>query len=238
MINPQPDRPLPLLTILLTIVFLFASAPRVPECVAQTPAAEKPSPEEISVLKRAVVIVTTFDKDGKPLLQGSGFFIKTDCVVTNMHVIKDASRIRIKTLDGRTTTVQNVIAGNEKTDLALLQTENSPANSILQLEDSAPVEGEPIVMLSNPPGSPGKIARGRVGPLWEFAGISHRIQITALILPGSSGGPVLNEHGRVIGVAAMHLDSADDLNFAVPAESLKTLEAATSIARMTPASRP
>lgn len=223
----RSDRTLHRLKSLLTIVFLFTSASLV---AAQTPAAEKPSPEEISVLKRAVVIVTTFDRQGKPLLQGSGFFIKTDCIVTNMHVIKDAGHIRITTFDGKTSTVQNVIAANEKADLALLQMKNSLTDAILQLEDTAPVEGEAIIVLSNPQGSPWKITRGRVGPLWEFAGTSSRIQITAAIFPGSSGGPVVNEQGRVIGVAAMHLDSAEDLNFAVPAESLKALQASTSVA--------
>lgn len=208
------------LNTLLTIVFLFASASLVG---AQTSAAEKPSAEKLSELKRAVVIVTTFDKQDKPLLQGSGFFIKTDCIVTNLHVIKDAGHIRIKTFAGKTSTVQNVIAADEKDDLALLQTEGSLSDSILQLEDAPPVEGDAIVVLSNPQGSPWKVTRGRVGLLWEFGGSSGRIQITAEILPGSSGGPVVNEQGRVVGVAAMHIPSAEDLNFAVPTESLKAL---------------
>jgi len=68
--------------------------------------------------QRAVVVVTTYDDRGKPLLQGSGFFIASDRVVTNSHLIRHASQIRVKTFDGATVTVQTVLAFSDKTDLA------------------------------------------------------------------------------------------------------------------------
>lgn len=221
--NTSSKRTVSGLTTLLTIALLFVCAPPASECAAQIPSLEKPSPERLSALKRAVVIVTTFDMQDKPLLQGSGFFITSDCVVTNMHVIKDAERIRITTFDRKVSTALKVIAANEKDDLALLRVESSLTNDILELEDTAAVEGDEIAVLSSPQGSPWKITRGQVGLLWAFGGSSGRIQITASILPGSSGGPVVNEQGRVVGVAAMHIPSADNLNFAVPAENLKSL---------------
>lgn len=221
--NTRSKRTIRVLTALLTFALLFAYARPASKCAAQTPSLEKPSLEKLSALKRAVVIVTTFDMQDKPLLQGSGFFITTDCVVTNMHVLKDAERIRITTFDGKVSTALKVIAANEKDDLALLRVESSLTNDILELEDTAAVEGDEIAVLSSPQGSPWKITRGQVGLLWSFGGSSGRIQVTASILPGSSGGPVVNEQGRVVGVAAMHIPSADSLNFAVPAENLKSL---------------
>lgn len=204
--------------------FLFALAPLVTAQSALT----KDSTQKIDLLKRAVVVVTTFDREGNPLLQGSGFFIARDRIVTNLHVIRDAGLIRIETFDGQTSTVPNVVAVNEREDLALLQTEAPNAEvATLQLADSAPVEGEAIVVISNPRGSQWKLTSGQVGPVWEFKGTGHRIQITASILPGSSGGPVVNKEGHVVGIAVMHLPSIDDLNFAVPAESLKALQAST-----------
>ncbi len=179
--------------------------------------------ENLSALRRAVVIVTTFDEQDKPLLQGSGFFVKADCVVTNLHVIADAARVRITTFAGKTTLVQSVLARNDKDDLALLQVDASAANEILELEETAPVEGESITVLSNPRGSPWTITHGQIGLLWAFGGFSGRIQISAAIFPGSSGAPVINEKGKVIGVAAMHIQGDKDLNFAVPAESLRSL---------------
>ena len=206
--------------------FLFAFAPLV---TAQT-AFTQSSADKIALLKRAVVIVTTLDREGNPLLQGSGFFIADDRIVTNMHVIRDAGIIRIETFDGNTSTIHNVVAVNEREDLALLQMEAPNADAtILQLADSAPVEGEAIVVMSNPRGSQWKLTSGQVGPIWEFKGTGNRIQITASLLPGSSGGPVVNKEGHVVGIAVMHLQSIDDLNFAVPAESLKALQASTKI---------
>jgi S1-C subfamily serine protease len=192
---------------------------------------QAPAQEKIELLKRAVVIVTTDDELGTPLLQGSGFFIARDRIVTAMHVIKHAGRIRIKTIDGKTSTVQTVIAADERSDLALLQIDAPcPDATILQLEKAAPLEGEAIIVLSNPQGFPWKVTRGQVGLTWEFGGFGERMQITASILPGSSGGPVVNEQGRVVGIADMHILGAEDLNFAVPVESLKALQTSASVA--------
>jgi serine protease Do len=194
--------------------------------VAASVSAHDSSQSQIEQLKRAVVIITTYNDRGKPLLQGSGFFIGPEQVVTNLHVIKGASQIRLETFAGTTTTVQSIVAVNEKTDLALLQIARAcPDSAILQLVTAAPAEGEAVVLVSSPQGSRWKVTRGNVGLLWEFAGIGTRLQITAGISPGSSGGPVVNERGQVIGIASLHANSADDLNFAVPVESLRELQA-------------
>lgn len=217
---------------LMVLVFLFAWATPI----AVQSKTREDSAEKIDLLKRAVVIVTTVDREGKPLLQGSGFFTAADRIVTNLHVIKGAGVIRIDTFDGKTTTVRNVVAVDERDDLALLQLEVSPANAaVLQIADSMPVEGQAITVISNPAGSQWKLTRGRVGPTWQFKGTGQRIQriqITASIFPGSSGGPVVNKDGHVIGIAVMHFEGNDDLNFAVSARSLKVLQASTKVATL------
>ena len=205
---------------LLVLVFLFASAPLV---VAQS-IIPKHSAETVAMLKRAVVVVTTMDQQGKPLLQGSGFFISADLIVTNSHVIKDAGTIKIELFGGATRNVQNVLAVNERDDLAVLQLEGPEVDvMVLRLADSATVEGESILVMSNPRSCQWKLSEGRLGPIWQFQGMGKRIQITASILPGSSGAPVVNSDGRVVGIAAMHMDSNEDLNFAVPVERLRAL---------------
>ena len=216
-----PSRLRALVSSLASLAILLALA----SFASSATSAYESSDSQIAQLKRAVVIITTYDGRGNPLLQGSGFFIDPEEVVTNLHVIKGASQIRLETFAGTTTTVQSVVATNQSADLALLRiAQPVPDTSTLQLVAAPPAEGESIMLVSNPQGSRWKITRGNVGMLWKFAGIGMRLQITAAILPGSSGGPVVNERGQVIGVASLHANSADDLNFAVPVESLKDLQ--------------
>lgn len=212
---------------LIVLAFLLASA----ALAGAQSSIPKSSAETISRLKRAVVIITTVNREGKPLLQGSGFFISPDLIVTNMHVIKEADLIKIEMFDGASRNVQNVVAVNEREDLALLQLKRPEANvAVLQLADSAPAEGESILVMSNPRDCQWKLTHGSVGPIWQFKGTGKRIQITASILPGSSGAPVVNQAGHVVGIAAMHMEGEDYLNFAVSVESLRALQAVTSVA--------
>ena len=217
----QPPCPLCIVRRLASVAILLVIA----AFAAASVDAHESSPNQIDQLKRAVVLITTYDDQGKPLLQGSGFFIDSEEVVTSLHVIKGASQIRIETFAGTTTMMQSVMATNAGTDLALLRiAQPCPDAAILQLA-AASVEGESIMLVSNPQGFRWKVSRGSVGMLWEFAGIGTRLQITAAIRPGSSGGPVVNERGQVIGIASLHANSADDLNFAIPVERLKDLQA-------------
>jgi serine protease Do len=203
---------------LIATVFILLAAASI--------TAHEPSKKKIASLKRAVVIVTTYDDQGKPLLQGSGFFITPERIVTNLHVISQATAIRIQTFAGEAFPVQRIIATDAGADLALLQLhEPCPNTTTLQVEGKAPSEGESILLLSNAQGSYWKVTPGRVGRMWQVASMGTRMQITAGVFPGSSGSPVLNHQGQVVGIAVMHIRSDDKLNFAVPAESLKVLQA-------------
>lgn len=183
MVSSRISAPNPLrFTALMAAVFvLFAASPNT---------ARELSREKIDSFRQAVVIVTTYDEQGKPLLQGSGFFITPDRIVTNLHVISHASEIRIKTFAGKIFTVQTIVATDASSDLALLQMEASCSNlTTLPVEDKSPTEGESIILLSNPQGSHWKVIPGRVGRIWQFESIGRRLQITAEIFPGSSGAP-------------------------------------------------
>ena len=187
--------------------------------------AQESQAEQITRLKKAVVIVTTYDERGKPLLQGSGFFINSGEIATNFHVIKNATQIRVETFNRTISVVKAILATDEKSDLALLLIDSpSPQLAVLTMKTSAPAEGESVTLISNPQGSHWKVTQGSIGLLWEFHGFGERLQISAAISPGSSGGPVLNSRGEVIGVAAMYFNSVEDLNFAVPVEKLQALQ--------------
>ncbi len=183
------------------------------------------SSDQITRLKKGVVIVTTFDDSGKPLLQGSGFFIDSDQVATNFHVIKNASQIRVESFNRIVTTVSAVLATDEKSDLALLRlTAPSPQTTVLSLRTKCTAEGDAVTVISNPQNSQWKVTRGSTGLLWEFQGLGERLQISAAISPGSSGGPVLDADGEVVGIASMYFNSIENLSFAVPVARLQALQ--------------
>ena len=187
--------------------------------------AQESSDGAITRLKNAVVIVTTYDSHGTPLLQGSGFFIDTDQVATNLHVIKNARQIRVETFSRTTSTVTTILATDEKSDLALLRLDSPfPQLTVLSLRTTAPAEGDSITVISNPQGSQWKVTRGSTGLLWEFHGLGERLQITASVLPGSSGGPVIDAGGEVVGIASMYFNSIENLSFAVPVSRLQALQ--------------
>jgi serine protease Do len=186
--------------------------------------AQAPPQELVSQVKRAVVIVSALDQNGKAFRQGSGFFIDPNTIVTNLHVIESANRIQIKTFNGLEKTVQSVSSSDAKADLAIMQIDTPvPDTTSLQVTDFTAAEGDGVVVVSHPKGSRWKVTAGRVGATWNFEHLGSRMQITASLAPGSSGGPVVNLQGHLIGIAVMHAAGADDLDFAVPVERLKKL---------------
>src|SRR5690606_1995460 len=87
-----------------------------------------------------------------------------------------------------------------------------------------PAEGESIVVIGNPFGLEGSVSNGIVSAVREISGYGRIIQITAPISPGSSGSPVVNMSGQVIGIATLQAAEGQSLNFAVPSERILQLK--------------
>ncbi len=182
-------------------------------------------PELVKRIKPSAVAVETFDSKGNTLARGSGFFIAADRVITNRHVIDRAARTEIHLLDGKKFPVRGVLAVDGEGDLALLQVDVPRALAVpLPIARGVPQEGESIVVVGNPFGLEGSVSNGIVSAVREIAGYGKIIQITASISPGSSGSPVVNMNGQVIGVATLQAAEGQNLNFAVPAERIAQLK--------------
>src|SRR5688572_30324704 len=184
-------------------------------------AAQGPLPDLVRRIKPSAVAIETFDARGNTLSRGSGFFTANDRVITNRHVIERSSRVEVHLLDGKKFPVKGVIAIDGEGDLALLQVD-IPAQYVrpLTIARSVPQEGESIVVIGNPFGLEGSVSNGIVSAVREISGYGKIIQITAPISPGSSGSPVVNMYGQVIGVATLQAAEGQSLNFAVPAERI------------------
>lgn len=180
----------------------------------------------------AVVLILCAQASGGEVEQGSGFFIEPGVVVTNYHVIEGMSRGVIQVAmserkEKRTFRIARIIGFDKEADLALLSVPSAVGVGIPNLslvrQDYKIEIGETVFALGNPEGLVGTMTQGLVSASVRSTLKKARIQISAAISHGSSGGPVVNERGHVIGVAVGSLREGQNLNFAVPASLVYTL---------------
>lgn len=182
-------------------------------------------PDLVRRIKPSAVAIETFDSRGEKVSRGSGFFIDKDRVVTNRHVIDGAYRAEVHLSTGNNFPVKSVMAVDAEGDVALLKVE-APPNLVrpLSLDRTSPQEGESIVVIGNPFGLEGSVTNGIVSAVRDIPGFGRIIQITAPISPGSSGSPVVNMQGQVIGVATLQITGGQSVNFAIPSERIAQLD--------------
>ncbi len=177
------------------------------------------SPQAIA--KRAsesTVWIASPDSDGKSIIFGSGFAVEPDLIVTNSHVFPAgglglAGRIG----SDQSQRIKQVIQRDKQDDIVLLYVPGLNLPS-LPIDSREPVVGDTVFAMGNPEGMIGTFSEGIVSALRD-----HFIQITAPISHGSSGGPVFNTYGEVIGISTASRISGQNLNLAVPASEIDTL---------------
>ena len=173
----------------------------------------------------STVYLRGYDVDGKELGAGSGFFVGTDKVATNHHVIKGTVSIYAKIVgEEEWYVVESIAATDETHDLAVLKLSGITAPALPLTDSDAVQVGDSVYAVGNPERLEGTFSEGIISSI-RGEGNNKWIQMTASISPGSSGGAVLNNKGKVIGVAtASHPGAeAENLNFAVPSNYLKAL---------------
>jgi len=206
----------------ILLVLLFATV-----AVAR---ADENLPALVKRVKPAVVAIATYDGNGEALMTGSGFFLRTGQVVTNLHVIRGAVRGEIKTLDGKGKVypIAGVLTVDEEGDLALLSVDMpaAPARSS-ELATELPDEGETIFVIGNPLKLEGSVSDGIVSAVREVPNSYRIIQITAPISHGNSGSPVFNLRGQVLGVVTVKVTNGQNINLAIAAARVGQLRPGT-----------
>ena len=182
-------------------------------------------PELVRRIKPSAVAIETFDSRNEKLSRGSGFFVEADRIVTNRHVLEGAYRAEVHSSTGAVYPVKGVLAVDAEGDIALLKVE-APANQIrpLPLDKTSPQEGESVVVIGNPLGLEGSVTNGIVSAVRDIPTFGRIIQITAPISTGSSGSPVVNMQGQVIGIATLQITGGQSVNFAIPSERISQLQ--------------
>lgn len=175
------------------------------------------------------MLITTYDANGRAKGEGTGFVISTDIngvglgrVVTNAHIIKDASVIRLTNLTGHDYVFHGIMGYDEQVDLAILFVQSPEHQSLafLRLSDSKSIqEGQHILVIGNPEGLYGSISDSIISSIRHYP--KNWLQITAPISPGSSGSPVMNDLGEVVGVVKAFWIEGQNLNFAISTEAIR-----------------
>ena len=171
----------------------------------------------------STVLLVMEDANGQPLTLGSGFFVRDGEIASNLHVVKGAARGYAKLVDQNTKyDIKGITAIDEKRDLVILKVLASGAQAVSFGNSDAVQVGESVYAVGNPQGLEGTFSQGIISSIREI-GTDKLLQITAPISPGSSGGPVLNSNGEVIGVSVATFRGGQNLNFAIPSNYLKEL---------------
>lgn len=171
----------------------------------------------------SVVLLVMEDANSQPVSLGSGFFVKDDIVATNLHMIEGAARGYAKIVGRKPKyEIVGIVGLDTQRDLALLKITGVRAPSLTFGDINQVAVGDEVYAIGNPQGLEGTFSQGIVSSIRQV-GSDILFQITAPISPGSSGGPVLNAQGKVIGIAVATFKGGQNLNFAIPATYLATL---------------
>ncbi|MFQ6023318.1 MAG: S1C family serine protease [Acidiferrobacterales bacterium] len=171
----------------------------------------------------SVILLDMEDRNGQRVALGSGFFAGDGVIAAGLHVIEGAHKGYYKHVGYKKKFPIGGIVGVDRTNDLVLLTAPGARAPALPLGDGEKVAvGDPIYAVGNPKGFEGTFSQGIVSGIRE-AGARSLLQITAPVSRGSSGGPVLNAKGEVIGIALATHGGGQNLNFAVPVSYLKAL---------------
>lgn len=185
------------------------------KALSKTPNQKELTPRQIATIAYpSTVSIYVFNNDGD-VYSGAGFIIAPGVVATCFHIVENARRIIVTPMgEGEDKHLASILRQDEERDIALLQVKTLKRPPIKLFRGSDLYIGETIYTLGNPKGLEGTFSNGITSNFIEEEETFY-MQFTAPVSPGSSGGPVLNTNGEVIGIVNMQLKEGQNLNFAV-----------------------
>ena len=170
-----------------------------------------------------MVTIIGYNAKDKVIRLGSGFFVNQQGhLITSRHNLQKIARAEIKLPKGERYPLTTVLAEDQKADLVKLSVNIPGGTPHLEVAAIRPEVGEHVLVVGSPLGLEQSVSEGLVSAIRTIRGRGEFLQISAPISPGSSGGPVVNRRGQVIGVAAFQV-KGQQINFAVPASRILAL---------------
>lgn len=212
------------------VFFLFSFFPLHSSAQPKDPGKPLSAAEIFRRSAPAVVEIDCLDEKASKISLGTGFLVNSEGrIATNFHVIAACKAISVKFANGDIYDASMVVDTDIRKDLALIRVKaaNTPQ---LPLGDSDTLEiGDTVYSIGNPSGLQNTLQQGIVNGFRPVAGY-NLVQVSASLNPGNSGGPILDDQGAVVAVAAAKVQGAENLGFAVPINYLKGyLETRTEI---------
>ena len=174
----------------------------------------------------STVLVTITNSSGRSFF-GSGFVIGKGQIATNYHVIEGVVTGTVSLVGNeKKHAIESVIATDKAHDLAIIEATSLNAPALPLGDSDSVVVGQKVYVAGNPQGLTGTFSEGILSAIRPDGNVlvaDTILQMTAPVSPGSSGGPMLNQNGEVIGVVFSLVSGGQNLNFAIPVNNLKTL---------------
>lgn len=189
----------------------------------------KYSEEMLAMLDRtepAVVLIKTHDKQGRCTGSGTGFFIDSCQLITNHHVIRNAHRASAYDSSGNKYEITGVVAKDINADIVRLtvNTDNQHPPK-LEFAHLTPDAGDNVYVVGHPLGGPTKITKGIMNSTNINPDKCITFQVSAYVDPGSSGSPLLNNQGKVLGVVKAKKNTSHVTTMATPKIRIEQLVA-------------
>jgi tetratricopeptide (TPR) repeat protein len=180
----------------------------------------------VADVQKAVVTIRTFNPDMKPMGLGTGFFINgRGHLITNHHVLAGAYAATAKTQDGESYPIIAVLAENESVDLIKLAVEiPAERRRWLRIAKTLPEIADQVVVVGSPLGLEQTVSEGIVSAIRDVPDVGTIFQFSAPISSGSSGSPVVDRDGQVVGIVSFQSRIGQNLNFALASDNLLKLE--------------
>jgi len=168
----------------------------------------------------SIVVVNSFDKNGKAIALGSGVVISKDTVVSNCHVVEKAATASV--LYRHQHFPAKLLYADVPHDLCAFTVQGLDALPVRLGSTSQVNVGDTAYAIGAPEGLELTLSGGLISSLRHIPG-GVVLQMTTPISPGSSGGGLFDSQGRLIGITSYYMGNGEQLNFALPVEWIKEL---------------